>query len=56
MTSQVVNTARRQGAPEGEELRNLLAMSRGLSFMLLAAYAMFLTFQLWSKSTLLSLL
>lgn len=51
MTSQVVNTARRQGVPEGEELKNLLAMSRGLSFMLLAAYAMFLTFQLWSEYT-----
>jgi Ca2+:H+ antiporter len=50
MTSTVVNNARRQGVPTGSELDDLLAMSRGLSFILLAAYGMFLTFQLWSKS------
>lgn len=50
MTSEVINTARRQGVPEGEELKNLLAMSRGLSFLLLATYGMFLTFQLYSRS------
>lgn len=53
MTSTVVNNARRQGVPTGDELDDLLAMSRGLSFILLAAYAMFLTFQLWSTSILL---
>jgi hypothetical protein len=49
MTSTVVNNARRQGVPTGPELDDLLSMSRGLSFILLAAYGMFLTFQLWSK-------
>lgn len=53
MTSTVVNNARRQGVPTGTELDDLLSMSRGLSFILLAAYGMFLTFQLWSKSHLL---
>jgi Ca2+:H+ antiporter len=51
MTSTIVNQARRQGVPTGTELDDLLAMSRGLSFILLAAYGMFLTFQLWSKFT-----
>jgi hypothetical protein len=50
MTSTVVNNARRQGVPTGPELDDLLSMSRGLSFILLAAYGMFLTFQLWSRS------
>lgn len=35
--------------PTGIELQNLLIISRGLSFILLACYAMFLTFQLYSK-------
>jgi Ca2+:H+ antiporter len=35
--------------PEGEELQNILKMSRGLSFILLAVYAAFLCFQLWSE-------
>jgi Ca2+:H+ antiporter len=35
--------------PEGLELAALLQMSRGLSFILLAVYAMFLCFQLWSE-------
>jgi Ca2+:H+ antiporter len=54
MTSTVVNNARRQGVPTGPELDDLLSMSRGLSFILLAAYGMFLTFQLWSRSLSLS--
>ena len=37
-------------APEGVELDNLLAISRGLSIILLVMYGMFLTFQLYSKS------
>ncbi|WVR03526.1 calcium/proton exchanger [Kwoniella sp. DSM 27419] len=37
-------------APEGEELQNLLKMSRGLSFILLAVYGMFLTFQLYTHA------
>lgn len=36
--------------PTGVELENLLKISRGLSFILLACYAMFLTFQLYSES------
>jgi Ca2+:H+ antiporter len=55
MTSTVVNNARRQGVPTGPELDDLLSMSRGLSFILLAAYGMFLTFQLWSRSFVFSL-
>jgi len=50
MTTTVVNNARRQGVPTGTELDDLLAMSRGLSFILLAAYGMFLTFQLWTHA------
>jgi Ca2+:H+ antiporter len=38
------------GSPPGEnEMGDLLKMSRGISFILLAIYAMFLTFQLYSK-------
>jgi len=37
------------GVPQGEELDNLLKMSRGLSFILLLVYGMFLCFQLWSE-------
>ncbi|WWD22456.1 calcium/proton exchanger [Kwoniella shandongensis] len=50
-TSEIVNSTR-NGAlqPEGEELNNLLKMSRGLSFILLAVYAMFLTFQLYTHA------
>jgi Ca2+:H+ antiporter len=36
-------------SPTGVELQNLLIISRGLSFILLACYAMFLTFQLYSE-------
>lgn len=36
-------------APTGEELQDLLKMSRGISFILLACYAMFLMFQLYSE-------
>jgi Ca2+:H+ antiporter len=47
----VSQTVRNNGiVPYGEELDDLLAMSRGLSFMLLLVYAMFLCFQLWSES------
>jgi Ca2+:H+ antiporter len=51
-TSEVVAQTRNPyaEAPEGEELQNLLQMSRGLSFILLAVYAMFLTFQLWTHA------
>ncbi|KAK8845503.1 calcium/proton exchanger [Kwoniella newhampshirensis] len=50
-TSEIVNSTR-NGAfqPEGEELANLLKMSRGLSFILLAVYGMFLTFQLYTHA------
>lgn len=37
-------------APTGRELQDLLQMSRGIAFILLAVYAIFLTFQLYSKS------
>ncbi|OCF45169.1 calcium/proton exchanger [Kwoniella heveanensis CBS 569] len=46
----VSNTRSGAQAPEGEELANLLKMSRGLSFILLAVYGMFLTFQLYTHS------
>ncbi|WVF66128.1 calcium/proton exchanger [Kwoniella sp. CBS 6097] len=46
----VSNTRSGAHAPEGEELANLLKMSRGLSFILLAVYGMFLTFQLYTHS------
>jgi Ca2+:H+ antiporter len=36
--------------PSGEELDALLKMSRGLSFILLAVYGMFLTFQLYTHA------
>ena len=50
-TMSVVNSARYSSSePEGEELTNLLKMSRGLSFILLAVYAMFLMFQLWTHA------
>ncbi|OWT40707.1 calcium/proton exchanger [Cryptococcus neoformans Bt1] len=49
-TSDVVSSARAGSQPEGEELNNLLKMSRGLSFILLAVYAMFLTFQLYTHA------
>nr|XP_018266789.1 calcium/proton exchanger [Kwoniella dejecticola CBS 10117]OBR88947.1 calcium/proton exchanger [Kwoniella dejecticola CBS 10117] len=45
-----VSDARSGLQPEGEELANLLKMSRGLSFILLAVYAMFLMFQLYTHS------
>lgn len=48
-TSDIVSSTRAGSQPEGEELENLLKMSRGLSFILLAVYAMFLTFQLYSE-------
>ena len=38
-------------APMGPELDTLLKLSRGLSFILLVVYAMFLTFQLYSMSS-----
>ncbi|WVN90963.1 calcium/proton exchanger [Cryptococcus depauperatus CBS 7841] len=49
-TSDIVSSARSGGSPEGEELENLLKMSRGLSFILLAVYGMFLTFQLYTHA------
>ncbi|ODO01987.1 calcium/proton exchanger [Cryptococcus wingfieldii CBS 7118] len=49
-TSSVVSDARSGTQPEGEELENLLTMSRGLSFILLAVYAMFLVFQLYTHA------
>lgn len=48
-TSDVVSSTRAGSQPEGAELDSLLKMSRGLSFILLAVYAMFLTFQLYSE-------
>nr|XP_019014688.1 calcium/proton exchanger [Kwoniella pini CBS 10737]OCF53469.1 calcium/proton exchanger [Kwoniella pini CBS 10737] len=45
-----VSDARAGLQPEGEELANLLKMSRGLSFILLAVYAMFLMFQLYTHA------
>lgn len=38
------------GAIEGKELQTILAMSRGLSFILLLVYGMYLTFQLWTHA------
>ncbi|WVQ62580.1 calcium/proton exchanger [Kwoniella botswanensis] len=46
----VVTDTRSGLQPEGEELQNLLKMSRGLSFILLAVYGMFLTFQLYTHA------
>ncbi|WRT63738.1 calcium/proton exchanger [Kwoniella shivajii] len=46
----VVSNTRAGNQPEGEELENLLKMSRGLSFILLAVYGMFLTFQLYTHA------
>ncbi|WVW81909.1 calcium/proton exchanger [Kwoniella bestiolae CBS 10118] len=46
----VVNDTRSGLQPEGVELQNLLKMSRGLSFILLAVYGMFLTFQLYTHA------
>jgi hypothetical protein len=47
-TQDLVIATRAGSAPEGVELQNLLKMSRGLSFILLAVYAAFLCFQLYS--------
>ncbi|KAE8543168.1 calcium/proton exchanger [Cryptococcus gattii VGV] len=49
-TSYVVSSTRAGSQPEGAELDSLLKMSRGLSFILLAVYAMFLTFQLYTHA------
>lgn len=49
-TTDVTSGIRYGNVIEGAELDALLKMSRGLSFILLAVYAMFLCFQLWSKS------
>lgn len=49
-TQELVSATRAGSAPEGVELQNLLRMSRGLSFILLAVYAAFLCFQLYSGS------
>ncbi|WVQ76340.1 calcium/proton exchanger [Cryptococcus sp. DSM 104548] len=49
-TSSVISDARSGLQPEGEELVNLLKMSRGLSFILLAVYAVFLVFQLYTHA------
>jgi hypothetical protein len=49
-TQELVSATRAGSAPEGVELQNLLKMSRGLSFILLAVYAAFLCFQLYSGS------
>ncbi|WWC85887.1 calcium/proton exchanger [Kwoniella dendrophila CBS 6074] len=46
----VISDTRSGLQPEGEELSNLLQMSRGLSFILLAVYGMFLTFQLYTHA------
>jgi Ca2+:H+ antiporter len=50
-TQELVSATRAGSAPEGVELQNLLKMSRGLSFILLAVYAAFLCFQLYSGSS-----
>lgn len=51
-TSDVVDAVRSttRQAPIGQELDNLLKMSRGLSFILLSVYGMFLTFQLYTHA------
>lgn len=38
------------GIIDGEELKTILSMSRGLSFILLIVYGMYLTFQLWTHA------
>ncbi|GFZ51835.1 Vacuolar Ca(2+)/H(+) exchanger [Saitozyma sp. JCM 24511] len=49
-TQELVSATRAGSAPEGVELQNLLKMSRGLSFILLAVYAAFLCFQLYTHA------
>lgn len=51
-TQDIVSQTIRPGSatPEGPELDNLLKMSRGLAFILLSVYGVFLMFQLWTHA------